>query len=340
MKPVDAWKARFNAGERYFKFIGGANLRDLPTIERLATLYALAGAAIVDVAAEPEVVAAAQAGIARARGWLAEAPVWLSEAHGDGPLPDLDPLVMVSITLTGDRHTEIAVVEDIMCVKCDRCTPVCPPNSIINGIVADPICTGCGLCLPVCPTDCITLVQRETHPDADACWAAGAAALEIHTGAADQAEMAATRPVAADWQRRGGLLSYSLDGKQLGYPRVLALSRELGEAGVIIQADGKPISGTTGDHSTIPALRLARAIGRLGTGAWVQPAGGANDRTGPLAMRHGVAIAGVGMGSFARKIAKELEAGADAPADWARAVSAARALVRTVGSPAVISSKG
>ncbi len=337
---VDAWQARFARGERYFKFIGGANLRDLPTIERLATLYTLAGAAIIDVAAEPEVVGAARAGIARARGWLTEAPAWLRTALEGSPLPDLDPLVMVSVTLTGDRHTEIAVVEDIMCVKCDRCTPVCPPLSIVNGDVNEPTCTGCGLCLPVCPTECITLVQRETHPDADACWAAGALALEIHTGAADQAEMAATRPVAADWQRRGGLLSYSLDGKQLGYPRVLALSRELGEAGVIIQADGKPISGTTGDRSTIPALRLARAVGRLDTGAWVQPAGGANDRTGPLAERHGVAIAGVGMGSFARRVAKELEAGADASSDWARAVSAARALVRTVGQPPVLTSKG
>jgi len=40
----------------------------------------------------------------------------------------------------------------------------------------------------------------------------------------------------------------------------IALARRLGAPGTIIQADGKPISGTVGDRSTIPALRLARAI--------------------------------------------------------------------------------
>jgi ferredoxin len=196
--------------------------------------------------------------------------------------------------------------------------------------VAEKICTGCGLCVPVCPTACITLRARDTDPDVDACWDAGARALEIHTGAAAEAEIKATRNITLDWQARGGLLSYSLDGRQLGYPRTLALARELGEAGVIIQADGKPISGTTGDRSTIPALRLARAILRLGTGAWVQPSGGANDRTGPLASRHGIAIGGVGMGSFARRAAKALEAGEDSPEAWGAAVVAARSLVRSV----------
>ena len=332
----EAWRARFSAGERFFKFIGGANLRDLPTIERLATLYALAGAAIMDVAAEPAVVAAARHGFARARAWREESPAWLRAAYAGSAPPHVDPLVMVSITLTGDRHTEIAVVDEPYCVRCDACTPVCPPHSIINGLVAEKICTGCGLCLPVCPTACIVLRARETDPDVDACWEAGARALEIHTGAAAEAEVAGARSLTRHWQRRGGLLSYSLDGKQLGYPRTLALARELGEAGVILQADGKPISGTSGDRSTIPALRLARAIIRQGTGAWVQPAGGANDRTGPLADLAGIAISGVGMGSFARRAAKALEAGDESPEAWGAAVVAARSLVRSVQPTAAV----
>lgn len=330
--PAEAapWVARFAAGERYFKFIGGANLRELPTVERLATLYALAGCAIMDVAAEPAVVEAALRGFARARAWRAEAPAWLRAAYAGAPPPPHDPIVMVSITLSGDRHTEIAVVDAPFCTKCDACTPVCPPASIVNGVVAEKICTGCGLCVPVCPTACIDLRPRATDPDVDACWAAGARALEIHTGAAAEAEVAGTRALTRAWRARGGLLAYSLDGRQLGYPRALALARALGEPGVILQADGKPISGTTGDASTVPALRLARAILREGTGAWVQPAGGANDRTGPLAERHGIAISGVGMGSFARRAAKALEAGDESPEAWGAATAAARALVRSV----------
>ncbi|MEB3197143.1 MAG: LdpA C-terminal domain-containing domain [Candidatus Sericytochromatia bacterium] len=321
---------RLQRGVPYFKFIGGANLRDLLVVERLATLYALAGATLIDVAAEPAVVAAARRGILTARRWHEQRLPWLVALAQTGPQDFFEPLVMASITLEGDRHTQIAVVDDPLCVTCDRCTPVCPPGSIVNGTVKDIICTGCGLCVPVCPTACISLQPRDTMPDLEACRDAGAEALEIHTGVASEPELREMAGVARDWQRRGGLLSYSLDGHQLGYPRIKALTRELGKVGVIIQADGKPISGTQGLRSTIPAVRLARTLSALGTGAWIQPAGGTNDQTGPLSRRLNLSIAGVGMGSFARRVARELEAGADSPAVWARALDEARQLVKTV----------
>jgi len=306
-------------GGRFFKFIGGANLRDTSKVEVLAALYTLAGASILDVAAEPAVVAAARRGIARA-----------AELRQPGWPVHPDPVIMVSVTLSGDRHTQIAVVALDGCIRCDVCTPVCPPGSIINGDVEDPICTGCGLCVPVCPTEVIALQPRETHPELAACWEAGARALEIHTGAADAAEIRDWAPVAARWQNQGGLLSYSIDGQQLGFARAVALAHELGRPGIIIQADGKPISGTVGDRSTIPAIRLARALVRSGNPAWIQPAGGTNDRTGPLANAHGIAIAGVGMGSFARAGAREVESGVDTPRAWERAYAAASTLVASI----------
>jgi Pyruvate/2-oxoacid:ferredoxin oxidoreductase delta subunit len=273
----------------------------------------------LDVAAEPEVVEAAVRGIRRAHDL--RQPGW--PVHPD-------PLVMVSVTLAGDRHTQIAVVDLDGCIRCNVCTPVCPPESIVNGDVEDPICTGCGLCVPVCPTEVIQLKPRETHPELTACWEAGARALEIHTGAADAAEIREWEPIAGRWQKQGGLLSYSIDGQQLGYAHALALANELGRPGIIIQADGKPISGTVGDRSTIPALRLARAMARSGNPAWIQPAGGTNDRTGALANRHAIAIAGVGMGSFARAAARQLESGQDTPRAWANAYQAASALVASI----------
>lgn len=266
---------------------------------------------------------AATRGFERAEAWLADPPDWLS------PGPARRPVLMVSITLEGDRHTQIAVVDDPACISCDVCTDVCPPGAIVNGAVEDPICTGCGLCVAVCPPNCIVLAPRETAPDVDACWEAGARALEIHTGAAAREALANIRPLAANWQMRGGLLSYSIDGQQLGFKRALALATELGERGVILQADGKPISGMEGDRSTIPALRLARAILREGVAAAVQVAGGTNDRTGALANRHGVAIAGVGMGSFARRFARPLDEKDDAET-WRRAVEGLRGLVRSI----------
>jgi Pyruvate/2-oxoacid:ferredoxin oxidoreductase delta subunit len=317
-------------GARYFKFICGANLRDTDRVETLATVFGLAGASLFDVAAEPQVVAAAWRGIEKAKALLADAPDWLRQAYGDRPLAPIDPQVMVSITLSGDRHTQIAVVEQDICTRCDLCTSVCPPGAIVNGDVETRICTGCMLCVPVCPPICIEMAPRETDPDLDACWEAGARALEIHTGAADPAEVAAYRPLAANWQSRGGMLAYSIDGKQLGFPRAIALAQQVGGPGVIIQADGKPISGTVGDKSTIPALRLARAMIRAGVPGLIQPAGGTNDRTGPLAERHGIGIHGVGMGSFARRVAKPLEEGDLSDKAWLTAVTQALRLVESI----------
>jgi hypothetical protein len=129
---------------------------------------------------------------------------------------------------------------------------------------------------------------------------------------------------------RGGVLAYSIDGRQLGFPGAIALAEQVGAPGVIIQADGKPISGTVGDRSTIPALRLARAMIRAGVPGLIQPAGGTNDRTGPLANRYGVPIAGVGMGSFARRVAKPLEDGDLSPTAWATAIKQALGLVESI----------
>lgn len=282
------------------------------------------------MAAEPEVVEAAWRGIEQARAWREAMPAWLAAAYGDGAPPLGTPVVMASITLGGDRHTEIAVVELDGCTRCDLCTDVCPPGAIVNGDVEERICTGCQLCVPVCPPIVIAMQPRETAPDVDACWEAGARALEIHTGAADPAEVAAIQPLARNWQMRGGLLSYSIDGRQLGHPRAVALATELGAPGVIIQADGRPISGTVGDRSTIPALRLARAMIRTGNPSYLQVAGGTNDRTGAIANRTGIPIAGVGMGSFARRVARPLEEGDTSEAAWKTAVQGAIRLVASV----------
>lgn len=281
------------------------------------------------MAAEPEVVQAAVRGLARARAWRESPPEWLSRLG----LPDAsqpDPVIMVSVTLAGDRHTQIAVVDEPDCIRCDVCTPSCPPGSIVNGDVQASICTGCNLCVVVCPTSCISLKPRETDPRLSDCWDAGARALEIHTGAADRAEVQDWQPIARNWQKQGGLLAYSIDGQQLGYPRALALAKEVGRPGIIIQADGKPISGVAGERSTVPALRIARAMIRAGVPAWIQPSGGTNDQTGPLADRHHIAISGVGVGSFARQAARALEQGDDSPGAWASAYSGARSLVRSI----------
>lgn len=320
-------------GERYFKFIGGANLRDAALVTRLAAYYALAGAHLFDVAAEPDIVEAAFAGVRQARQWLTERPAWLLTAFGERPLPEpgaLPATVMVSITLAGDRHTEIAVVAEDFCTRCDVCTPICPPGAIVNGDVRAEICTGCGLCVSVCPPAVIDLLPRAQAYDLDALWAAGARALEIHTGAADAREIQAVGlPLASRWRALGGLLAYSIDGHQLGHRGAISLAKRLSDPETIIQADGKPISGTSGLRSTVPCVRLARAMARAGVPGYIQVSGGTNDRTGELLSRYGVPAHGVGMGSVARSALKPLDDAPDDPAVRTRALMAALRLVES-----------
>jgi Pyruvate/2-oxoacid:ferredoxin oxidoreductase delta subunit len=314
----------------YFKFIAGANLRDHAILERLGCLFSLAGAAIIDVAAEPAVVEAVARGIATGQRWMADSPAWIERCLVGRQRPASAPVVMVSITLTGDRHTQIAVVNEETCIRCDWCTPVCPPGSIINGDVTDAICTGCGLCVPVCPPLAINLLPRPVSPDLLACWEAGARGLEVHTGAANEQDILAIAADARKWREMGGLLAYSIDGKQLGISQAVKLAGELGQRGVIIQADGNPISGQDGVRSTVPAVRLARAMLNAGVQAWVQPAGGTNNHTGRLAREFGIPIAGVGMGSFARRVAAPIEREPESERAWEVALGAAQRLVDSI----------
>lgn len=310
-------------------------------MERLACVYGLAGASIVDVAAEPGVVQAALAGLAQAKAWSRTPPAWLAEAWLQAPPPPwtMDPVVMVSVTLRGDRHTQIAVVEEAGCIACDLCTPTCPPQSIVNGLVAESLCTGCGLCLPACPVEVIRLAPRVVAPDLEACWAAGARGLEIHTGLAEDEELAAWLPLGAKWQAQGGRLAYSIDGQALGLARALAVAKQVAGPEVILQADGKPISAASGLRSTVPAVRLAREMARAGLPGLLQAAGGANDWTWRVAERAGVALAGVGMGSFARAQVAPLQEAAPSEGAWKASYLAARRLVGTLSpSPEALAS--
>ena len=59
-----------------------------------------------------------------------------------------------------------AVIDESICIGCNRCAEVCPVDAIaglpqrMHTVVAAH-CTGCELCLPPCPVDCIAMVPRD-----------------------------------------------------------------------------------------------------------------------------------------------------------------------------------
>ncbi len=293
-----------SADRPYFKLICGANFTDYAQLAYLSEVYALAGARLIDVAATPEAIRSAREGIRAARERAARLP-------GPWRLDDERyPVVMTSVTASDDPHCRIAVKTPERCTwACPFCLEACPHEAIdLDLAILDDRCVGCNLCVPACPHDALAMEYRPFAPSLDALWQEGARALELHTGGGDRSELLAWKEPCQEWVKRGGLFALSVNSEQLELPEALTLAHEVigwfPGTRIILQADGRPISGAKGKASTESALRFAQALIDAKIPAAVQAAGGANDWTGPLAREARIPLAGVGMGSFARSIMK------------------------------------
>jgi ferredoxin len=282
------------AARRFFKLICGASYRNYDVIRWLAEIFTHAGAHAIDVGLDVGAVAAARSGIQAAQA--------AGAAH--------EPLVLVSLDAGDDVHFFRITLDRPACTDCGICLPSCRFGVFTltpELQLADRNCTGCRECVPVCPTEALSLLPWGNARDyaglLDACWQAGARGIELHTGSGDETGLADLWRLVADQRGRWPLLSFSVGDYGQGVPAVLALVRTIvgwAGSGIIIQTDGRPISGRSGTESTRAALDLAEQVTGLGLPAFVQVAGGTNDLTGALAQSRSLPIHGVGMGSFAR----------------------------------------
>ena len=152
--------------EKCFKMICGAGNEDAPYVKKLSFIYTLAGAKILDISANVEVVKHAVEGI--------------NLAYEIAPQLNVDigtrPFIMVSIGMPGDHHVRKSYIDPNKCVGCNLCIPVCPTEAIPKGftekldifkglkgsfefedpskeIVVKDLCIGCGKCSNICPKD-------------------------------------------------------------------------------------------------------------------------------------------------------------------------------------------
>ncbi len=287
---------------QWVKLICGASYQDMPTIRRLAMVYALAGVDCVDVAADVAVVAAARQGLADAviMAKRLEAQTNRVVRSWDSPFPrpphllahrlqDELPWLMVSLNDSEDPHFRKAFFDAAHCPPdCPRpCESICPTTAIYfpdhgQGGVIPRLCYGCGRCIAVCPVENIVAQAHQARPEDFLPEALNQVdAVEIHTHVGRQREFAALWQRLEPWRGQIKLVSVSCpdDPHIVEYLQTLHHLMAPLTLPLIWQTDGRPMSGDLGKGTTHATLRLAQKVLAADLPGYVQLAGGTNAHT-------------------------------------------------------------
>jgi Fe-S-cluster-containing hydrogenase component 2 len=270
----------------WFKLICGASFQHLPAVRSLTLAYTLAGADCIDVAADPAVIAAAQAALQVARGLTRDA-----QERGFGYKGNL-PFLMVSLNDGEDPHFRKAEFNATDCpTDCPRpCERICPAQAIVFNPIKDDFsgvisqkCYGCGRCIPICPYDIIYTSSYMSTPGAIAplVMSTGVDAVEIHTKVGRLAEFQGLWQAISPWVDKLKVVAISCpDGEgMVDYLRALYDLITPCPTTLIWQTDGRSMSGDIGDGTTIAAVKLAQKVLAANLPGYVQLAGGTNSYT-------------------------------------------------------------
>ena len=280
--------------KKCFKLVCGAGNEDAQEVERLVTIYSLAGCNFFDLCAKPEIVDAAKRGLQRAG-------------------IEKDRYLCVSVGIDGDPHITKAIIDQEKCVKCGKCKTVCPHDAIIEldkYKVKKARCIGCGQCAKNCPKQAIIMESqlqdyKEILPKLIA---KGIDCIEFHAISTDEND------VMDKWNQINnafdGMLCISIDRSELGDKNLMKRVKKMLELRkpytTIIQADGIAMSGSNDElGTTLQAVATAQLFQNEKLPAYIMMSGGTNARSIELANSCGVYPACLAVGSYARKIVKE-----------------------------------
>ncbi|MEM8603001.1 MAG: LdpA C-terminal domain-containing domain [Cyanobacteria bacterium P01_H01_bin.121] len=289
--------------------------------------YALAGADCIDVAADPAVVAVTRTAL--------DVAEQLQGGGTRGRGLFVRPLLMVSFSDGEDPHFRKAAFDPTCCpADCSRpCERICPTQAInvadtnttqteVLGVLSDR-CFGCGRCVAICPLNRInTYSQIASLPQLlPQLIELGIDAIEIHTQVGRLTEFTQIWRSLQPWLQQLKLIavSCSFQADVVGYLHTLAQMIQPLHCPLIWQVDGRSMSGDLGRGTTQLTIRFAQQLLESDITGHIQLAGGTNDHTVGHLQRLGLlktlaipnqeqseiaaqAVAGVGYGSYARKL--------------------------------------
>lgn len=277
-----------------FKLVCGAGNQNPDEVEKLVAIYAKAGCRFFDLAADEEVLKAAQRGL-------------------DFVIPKEEQKnyhFCISVGTKGDQHVQKAKINFMNCRQCAKCYKVCPQGAINPYFkISGAKCIGCMKCKQVCDYNAIEVYSKSNIINlALAAHHSLVTCIELHASDTGEEE------VDEIWNNLNknfeGMLSLCIGRSQLSNQQVadrikrLVLQRE--PYTTIIQSDGAAMSGGEDDYrSTLDAVSMAKLVQDMNLPVYVLISGGTNSKTAQLAKLCAVEHSGVAVGSYARKIVKE-----------------------------------
>ena len=264
-----------------FKVICGAGNEDKEEVKKISFIYSLAGATLLDVSANPDVVSASLEGINLANEFNSKHNIGVNNK----------PYIVVSVGMPGDHHVRKLYIDPETCIGCKICIPVCPTKAIpenfvenldyfkkLGGklneenqekeIVVKDLCIGCGKCSAICPKDNIISYRHpknELQKLVPECINAGAESIELHAGVTEDNLTLDEWNIIKD-SNPDQFNSVCLDRLNLSnflLENRIEKIKNISKDKLIIQADGIPMSGGENDYNTtLQAIACADVINK------------------------------------------------------------------------------
>ena len=272
-----------------FKLVCGAGNEDVKEVEKLVTIYALAGCKFIDISANEEVLETTKQTLKRLK-------------------KENEVSICISVGIVGDPHISKAIINKERCIKCAKCISVCPHNAITNEFkIIKQRCLGCTQCVNACEKNAITMKTeiKDYKEFLPKLIEKGITCIEFHAISDDEND------VDEKWKQINelfdGMLCISLDRSELGDKKLVTRVKRLIEKRkpytTIIQADGVAMSGNNDElGTTLQAVATAQLFQNANLPVYIMMSGGTNTKSTELAKSCGVYPHCLAVGSYARKI--------------------------------------